>query len=323
MSGAEIVVERIVLMTLVLAVGFLLRRRRFLDDVTVERLSRLVVDVVFPAHILAELTRSVSRETIAVDGVAMGFGVAVVALALIVGVVLRRWCYRARGGATFAFLVGTPNWIFLPLLIAEGLFGHTGVRVVLMMNAGALMVLWTFGVGVLCRDDGASRERVKWWLSPGLLATAVGLAIALVSADANGSGGGSSTGVLWEALSLLGSCTVPLALLVTGAQLGGLANRALRPTRPIGLVCLGRLIVAPLVAVAVLESLQHVAGPIDPTVSAVAVLVATMPVALSASLFTQRFDGDLELAAASVFWSTMGSLATVPCFAYAGFFSGV
>jgi predicted permease len=41
-------------------------------------------------------------------------------------------------------------------------------------------------------------------------------------------------------------------------------------------------------------------------------LIATMPVAISCSMFTERFGGDVSLSAQGIFYSTLFSLLTVP-----------
>ena len=75
---------------------------------------------------------------------------------------------------TFVFLVAIPNWVFLPLPIAQALYGDTGVRTVLLCNAGAQLVLWSFGVWIL---HGSIRQAAKNLLTNiGLWATALGIA---------------------------------------------------------------------------------------------------------------------------------------------------
>jgi predicted permease len=44
----------------------------------------------------------------------------------------------------------------------------------------------------------------------------------------------------------------------------------------------------------------------------IAYLIAMMPVAISCSVFTERFGGDVSLGAQGIFYSTFFSLLTVP-----------
>lgn len=43
-------------------------------------------------------------------------------------------------------------------------------------------------------------------------------------------------------------------------------------------------------------------------------LIAAMPVAISCSIVTERFTGETDLAAKSIFYSTLLSIVTVPVF---------
>jgi predicted permease len=48
-----------------------------------------------------------------------------------------------------------------------------------------------------------------------------------------------------------------------------------------------------------------------------AAIIAAMPVAISCTMFAERFEGDGELSASAVFWTTLVSLATVPVMVFA------
>ena len=48
----------------------------------------------------------------------------------------------------------------------------------------------------------------------------------------------------------------------------------------------------------------------------VAYIIACMPIAVSCSMFTERFGGDTSLAARGIFYSTLFSIVTVPAFFY-------
>src|SRR5664279_1922037 len=153
--------------------------------------------------------------------------------------------------------VTVPNWVFLPLPIAEALYGAAGVRTVLLFNAGGQLVLWSFGVWIL---HGSIRQALQNLLTnTGLWATVLGIAVALLFPAARGletmnassaSLGGVVGGSLVQALAMVGSLTIPLSLLMIGAQLGELTIAVHRFPRPLWGVILARLILAPLVTVA-------------------------------------------------------------------------
>ncbi|HZP61072.1 MAG TPA: AEC family transporter, partial [Opitutaceae bacterium] len=218
---------------------------------------------------------------------------------------------------TFLFLTAIPNWIFLPLPIAQALYGDAGVRTVLLCNVGAQFVLWSFGVWILHGTMGhAARSLLT---NTGLWATAAGVAMALIfpgarelGAAANGGPAMALGGAVVQALAMVGSLTIPMSLLAIGAQLGELTVAVHRFPRVLWGVLLARLIVAPLVTVALGFCLLKLGTPVPAQTRLIGYLIATMPVAISCSVMTERFAGDTTLAAEGIFYSTFFSLVTVP-----------
>ena len=149
LTGA--VASRILLLLLVVAVGVWARRSGRLDAASVAGLSRVVVDFAYPALVFTRLLGTVSPAALAAE-----WPVPVAAaLSLAGGWLAAR---RLLRDTSAAWLAGLPNWIFLPLLIAEATHGAAGVRTVLLFNIGAELCLWTLGVGLLigARDRAAA-----------------------------------------------------------------------------------------------------------------------------------------------------------------------
>jgi predicted permease len=90
---------------------------------------------------------------------------------------------RERHRGSIAFTVGTPNWLFIPLPIAIALYGDEGETTVLLFNVGALLVFWSVGVWAVRGGKLDMATARKLLLNPGLLATILGIAVALVLPD--------------------------------------------------------------------------------------------------------------------------------------------
>lgn len=209
--------------------------------------------------------------------------------------------------------------MFLPLPIAEALYGAVGVRTVLLSNAGAQLVLWSFGVWILHGSIGQALKNLL--TNTGLWATVLGIVVALPLPTAreletlnaaSASLGGVLGGSLVQALALVGSLTIPLSLLTIGAQLGEPTTAVHRFPRPLRGVILLRLIVVPVVTLALGYAVMQAGVQIPGTTRMVCYLIATMPVAISCSVMTERYGGDVPLAAEGTFYSTVFSLLTVP-----------
>jgi hypothetical protein len=306
--------SKILTVVLALAAGFVARRRRLVDEAGIQQISRLVVDLAMPALVISELSRTVRPHSFAGDLPMVAAGFSVVSVCQATGLLFGR-------SPTEAFLIGIPNWVFLPLLIAEALHGANGVRAVLLFNVGAQISLWTVGMRVL----GGKTNTKELLLNPGLLAAVVGVAIggllpgvaAWSEPSARASIAGWVGGAAFDALALLGQVCVPLNLFASGALLFSPAEASTETGkaprgRPLLRVLAGRLLLAPCLVVLLLRSLQALGVPTEQSGADLIVLVAAMPVAITATLFAKRFGGDARLAAQAVFWSTLFSVFSAP-----------
>ncbi len=317
---AKVVFLKIAAMFLVIVAGWWARRSGFLKDEFTAAMSRLVVDVAFPALVFTQLLRTVDAQALRDNWFSPLMCGLIFILAYLVGLLFAPLFAEKGQRNTYLFLVAIANWVFLPLPIAEALYGSAGVRTVLLCNIGAQITLWSFGVWIL---HGRVRSALGQLLTnTGLWATAAGIAGALLFPGlrnletinpTSAPFGVMIPAALVQALGLLGSITVPMSLLTIGAQLGGLIVPVHRFPRPLWGVLLARLIVAPLLTAALglaVVRLAHLS--VSEPALMVGYLIASMPVAISCSVMAERFAGDVSLAAQSIFYSTFFSLLTVP-----------
>lgn len=325
MADWQIVLVKITAMFLVILVGWAARRRGYLAAETTSVLSLFVVDVALPALVFTQMLRTVTPAALREGWFApLLIGILIV-IAYVAGLLVAPWFSRGEQRNTFVFLAAIPNWIFLPLPIVETMYGDAGVRTLLLDNVGAQLMLWTFGVWIL-HGSVTPREAFRNIITnPGLIATALGITVAfLVPASRNWEIATSASGnplqlgasAIVQALAMVGSMTIPVSLLAIGAQLGDLKLHVHRPSRALWGVLFARLIVGPLLTAAVGWMVLKVGVTVPAVPRMVGYLIATMPVAISCSMFTERFGGDVSLSAQGIFYSTFFSLLTVPVMFY-------
>jgi len=319
-TPALVVLLKIGAMFLVMLVGWVARRRNYLTAETTSTLSRFVVDLAFPALAFTQMLRTTTGAGLREGWVALVLGAGIILLSHLVGWLGRGLAKHPAQRGTFIFLVAVPNWTYLPLVIAAELFGDEGVRTVLLVNLSVQLVFWTLEVWTL-RGGALSMSSIRQVLvNPGILATVFGVAIALLAPGTRGlefvnpvgaAGWELAGGTVVQALALVGSLTIPLSLLVTGAQLGSLDISDHRPSRALVGVLGLRLVVAPAVCIAVFWAVSRVVVFTE-AVRLTLCVTAAMPVAVSCGILTERFGGDTSLAARAIFYSTLASLVTVP-----------
>lgn len=323
MAEARIVSIKIAAMFIVIVVGWLARRRGYLGDAFTATLSRLVVDVAFPALVFTQMLRTVDKTTL-LEG---WFYPLLCGILFVVGyfaaLFMAPFFSNKEERNTFLFLAAIPNWIFLPLPIAQALYGDTGVRIVLLCNVGAQLMLWSFGVWVLHgKLEQAFRSLIT---NAGLWATGLGIVVAMAFPwtskletidPATASIAEICGGSLVQAMAMVGSLTIPMSLFAIGAQLGGITIALHRLPRVLWGVLLARLVAGPALTVALTLLIAKLGAPMPDSARMVTYLIAAMPVAISCSVMAERFKGDVQLSAQAIFYSTFFSLLTVPAIFY-------
>ena len=323
---SAIVLAKTATLFLLIAAGWASRRRGYLSADTTSILGRFVVDVCLPALIVVQMIATVSRDSWREDGASLLLAAVVFVIALALGLGSAAIWSPRTSRSTYAFLVGIPNWVYLPLPIAQELFGAAGVRSVLLCNVTSQLLLWSAGVTVL--RGRISREALgKVLVNPGILAAVVGIAVALAVPEARtwraaslaegASLGPAAAKVLLDSLALLGSLTIPLSLLLIGAQLGGMRARRGPPGRLLWTLVGTRLLIGPLVTLAAFQGITALGWALPEVPRRVTLLIAAMPVAVTCGIITERYEGDTALGARAIFVSTLLSLATLPAVMWA------
>jgi malate permease and related proteins len=316
------VIETIVMLSLVILTGLFVRKIKLLDQCTTGKLSAFVVDAAFPALVFTAMLRSVDSQTLAESWYLPVLGAGIFLFGGLIGYLvspLLETGHDAHRGS-FAFTTGTPNWLFIPLPIAIALYGEQGERTVLLFNVGALLVFWSVGVWIVRggKPDRASLRNLA--LNPGLLATILGVALALAfpwtqtleTLDVTEARGSlAALSIIVQAAAFLGEVTVPLSMIVTGALLADAGTRGAWNRRVITSSAI-RLIAVPASLMLVLWLADMAGLQMAPDVRTILVIISAMPVAVTCSVVVEKYGGDVPLVSRAILVSTLASVVTVP-----------
>lgn len=319
MPPTLLVTLKIVTMSVVILVGWLCRRRGMISAETTSALARFTTDVTLPTLIFFQMIDTVDLQSLKTGWLVPVLGCAVITLGHVVGWACWRLFACREQAPVFILVCGLSNWIYLCLPIAEGLYGKEGLKNLFLANVGIQILFWTLGVAILHggRLDRNSIRRLA--TNPGLIATFLGIALALFHqaiaaplayAAANQPWSSIQT-VLSDSLRMVGSLTIPLSLVVTGAQIAGAAMLHTHQRKPVVGVILIRLIIVPLLIVAAL-ALLAAHTTLAPTPLMILAIIGIMPVAVSTAVLADRFNQDTALAAQSILWTTVLSILSVP-----------
>jgi predicted permease len=294
--------------------GFGVRRLGLAGAKGAEWMGKLVLLWLFPVLVFHRLAITPDAGQILADWPALAWAPVVLIGSALIGWAMHRALGLRAEWRTYTYLVGMPNWIYLPLAVAGPLWGDEAVRLIVLFNIPTQLLLWTAGIALLHGDLRGTHALRYMLTSPGLLATVAGLLVAFRILPVTLLEGqpGLSLQPLEPLLRIVGGFTVPLSLVALGLYVGERTEARAEVLRGAAAVVMGRLVVAPLILIGVVlvAGLAGTGG--HAMIRKVVYLIAVMPVAVSTPLFAAMFNRDRFLASRAVVLTTMAGFITAP-----------
>lgn len=285
---------------LMIALGYGIRRSRFLDDGFWGPADRITFYVFFPALLFHNLATA----DLAGLAIAEAVGALVAAILVVTAIVLAlRRRLPLDGPAFTSLLQGSirPN-TYVGLATAFALFGNTGVSLAAIGVAAFVPLVNVISATALARYAAHTAPN---WRATALLVARNPLILACLGGIAMNATGTALPPVLGPVLEILGRAALPLGLISVGA---GLELAALRRTGLPVLMASGlKLLLLPALAALGLMLLN-----VDGTVAVVALMFAALPTSVTSYVMARQLGGDATLMAGIITAETLFSVATLP-----------
>ena len=296
--------EGIAVLLFIVALGWLFARQGWVSEDLRHLLPKFITCVALPPFLMLNIVRTLERERLVhmlYGGlIPLGMICAVFALAWVTGKIVG---VEKKHAGLFCVCVSSSNTIFVGVPFNLAIFGSDSLPYVMLYYAASTTFLWTVGIQAIAADGGFRHDGVAQILarifSPPMLGFLAGIAILLSGIE--------PPRLVMEIADQLGSMTTPLALLYVGTTLQGMELRDISPNRDIVLAITGRLVLSPLLMLAVVRffSLPELMGKVF-------VIQSALPVLMQAAILSGHFRTDPRYAALMVSLSTVLSALTLP-----------
>ncbi len=283
--------------------GFFIRRCRWLTAEADHSLLRLTVNLLIPALIADSILGNPSLEKIGnltwpplvgFFTCFLGFGCAWLGARVL----------RLEPGPktrTFCFGVGIYNYGYIGIPMVQALFDKETMGVLFTHNLGVEIAFW-LGASLILAGASSHRDLRKIF-SPPVIAILIFVALNFVRANT------WLPDIFLGSVHSLGSCAVPLALILTGAtfsdQVAELHPRGGLPMA--AMACMLRLGVLPLLFLALAKWL-----PCSLALKHIIVVQAAVPAGMLPVIISKHYGGDPKIALQIVLATTIVSIATAP-----------
>lgn len=281
-------------LTLLIALGFLLRRKLFANNFFTG-LNQLVASVALPCLSFSKLLVPVDKALFS-PLILLFFGGS---LLILLSGLLAYGCFKKEPEnrrSIFTHLTMFSNCAFIGFPIISAAFGEESLIYGVVYVAAFNILTWTVGVFLYGGKKALSIQ--KLFLNPTLGASLLGIVFFLFS--------WSLPSFPLNAISMIGDTTTPLSMLVIGAHLANVPLSSLKD-RGLYLSSALRLVLIPL---AFYLAFKWV--PLPPMIFEIVFIVTAMPSAAVSVIQAHQFGADPSLAARGVALSTLCSIITIP-----------
>jgi len=285
--------------------GYLLVKKNILSHQGLDALSRLVIGIIFPALILAQMLKNFSFNLYPNWWIFPLISLIVTVVGLIVGWGLLKISRLKTDKLQFLSLVAFQNSGYLPLALAAAIFAGQQANdifiFIFLFLLGFDLVAWSLGIYMLTYEKQVKFKLQSLFSAPVVanLTSLVLIALGLHKFIPE---------VLFKPLSLVGNCTLPLAMLVVGGNVA-LVQLTNIDKKTTFIFLLGKLIILPVLGIAVVLKLA-----LPPLWGFLVVMQLSMPSATSLSVIIRRFNKPDALISQGVFFSHIVGLFTIPLF---------
>ena len=208
------IVESVLGVFLVMAIGAICRRLKWITQASDHSLASNIKNVLLPAYFVSRILDSPLIESGTGAWQPPAFGFAITSLGFGIAFVFAKR-FGPRVGLksssqqrAFSLCVGICNYGYISLPLAEHFYPQAVVSLILQ-NVGVELALWSIGVAIISGGGGTSWRKVP--LSPPFLAVIIACCVKQFFDSSE----------LPTALSFtfdaLGNCAIPLGLLLSGA----------------------------------------------------------------------------------------------------------
>ncbi len=290
------VILEVAVILLLIVIGYFTVKKGMFTKESLGSITSFLLYIVTPCLIVSSF---LSAESGKLDGWTLLLAVVLPALSIVISIAVSYLFFRReplgrRRVLRFSTVFCNVGFMGIPLV--EGIVGSEGVLYGSFFIAVFNIFCWTYGYVMM----GGGKVRLKaLLLNPGVIGIVIGLPLYLLDVPV--------PALIERPIELISALNTPLAMIVVGGYIAQVKLRAFVSDLAVYKMAVLRLVVAPLLYLALVWLLRP-----DETLLMSTVIQAATPVAANCVLFAVQYDSDAELASKSVAVSTALSVVTIP-----------
>ena len=298
----QVILNQMIILFLIMVIGYITNKAGILDQTQNQKMSSLVLNVTSPALILSSVRTPTNGSLNSVIQIFL-ISIAIYMLLPIVGILISKIFKIPKEDRNLSqFMTIFSNIGFMGYPVIQSIFGEKALFFAAICNLVFNLVCYSYGV-YLISGSGKLSFDFRQLINPGIIFSIIAIIIYLTKYQ--------MPQIIGETSNLIGSMTVPLAMMIMGSSLAEIPIKEVLNDIKIYLYTIIKQILIPILFWWVLKFIIQ-----DPTILGVLVILIAMPVGSIAIMFCDQFGGNTTLASKSVFITTLSSVFTIPVLVY-------
>lgn len=288
------IVQQVSMMYVLMAIGFVVYRKKLINEEGTKQLSNLLVWVINPLIMLTRYQMEFSMIKLKELGISFVVSLGAMLLGFLIGEIVFKKEQRIN-----KFAIGFANAGFIGIPLVTSIMGIDKVFFLSAYLVCFNILSYTYGIYMVSGNKKLITAK-SLALNPGIIAVVLGLLIFISPIKL--------PGIIFNAFNLVGQTNTPIAMILLGTYIAKSKLITLFSNRQAYFVCFVKLILIPLVIIIIFKLLPTELAEIKMVV----LIAMSTPVGLTVPMFSQMYGGDYEYGAKLVGLSTLLSLATIP-----------
>lgn len=294
---------------LIIAVGFILSKIKWIDNKTADVFSKIVINISLPSLMIINIYQRFSNEALSQYKYGIITCFICILLSYLISYIIGRITKidKAKLGI-FCALFTFSNTIFIGLPVNTSIYGDESIPFVLLYYFANTTLFWTLGVYNIKKRKFDSDARLlnlqslRKIFSPPLLGFLIGLAIVLLNIEL--------PVFLSDTLKHIGNLTTPLSMIFIGLMISSIKLKDIKLDLYSLIIIIGRFIISPLIVFLFLKTIE------PPTLMQnVFILEAAMPIMAQIAVVARHYENESEYTSWLITFTTILSIFVIPVYA--------
>lgn len=286
------ILYQILIMSILMAVGFVLTKCGVITKTGTEQISTLLMKIIMPCMIVNAFARPFEQELFI--QFVQAFALSLVAFGT--PMLVARLFYKKDAEKSLSLVLSNNGFMAVPLL--QALLGPIGVFLGSIHIVMGNVVTWSYGVS-LHGEKGKSSTLKMLLFNPGTIALVLGFALFTLPI--------TLPQPITEVIGYISATNTPLAMMLLGAYLTSLNFKKCFTNKSLILLTLVKLILVPLLLIGFYSVL-----PFAPIVCIAMFIGSATPTGMAAPMIAQYCKKDFTFSTSAVTFTTLISIITMP-----------